>query len=345
MDQTIVEKMDAAMVKAEAGNVYGRDFKLAENPYNPHEASLGQDTRNMDKIWGKSKPKGITAKKLRETLYSTYNIQPQVLYLLKNKIKWLNQGPTGGCFLTSLINLLQIDAKTQEVNKAFKTLVTNPKDSITISQLGSAARFRKLYIDQMNLEDDGYNNYYDPFHVLNEAIPELMALTTNIEYQWFRLSTFPIRKRSILRKGAYNPEIGGDNIDEYNQNILAFLRQLLDNGYVFAVPFVAHFIVYVGYNENGFLALGSYGPSADRGGFHEVKETINLADAIKSVLYLKVPDNMEALTEQLQNVNVRENRRRQPSDNNNNDDSIASRTRRRRTRTTNVMDMELRIKF
>ena len=174
MPQTIVEKMDAAMAKAEAGNVYVKDFKLAENPYQPHQASLAEDTKNMDKIWGKSKPKGAKTKDLREEIYRTYAIKPQVLYLLKNKIKWLNQGPTGGCFLTSLINLLQIDGKTQEVDKAFKTLVKNPKDSITISQLGSAAKFRKLYIDQMELEDDGYNNYYDPFHVLNEVIPELI---------------------------------------------------------------------------------------------------------------------------------------------------------------------------
>lgn len=303
MPKTIVEKMDAAMTKAEAGGVYGKDFELAKNPYKPHEASLGEDIRNMNKIWGNSKPEGITTAEIRETLYITYKIQPQVLDILNNRIKWLNQGSTGGCFLTSLLNLLQFDGKTQQVDAAFKTLVS--KNPITISQLGSDLKFRKLYLTQMGLFDDGYNNYYDPFHVLNEKIPELMALTTNIEYQWFRLSTFPIKRRRILRKGSYNPAVGGDNIDQYNENILTFLRKLLDDGYVFAVPFVAHFIVYVGYNEKGFLALGSYGPNADMGGFHEVKETIHLADAIKSVLYLKVPDDMEMLTEKLKGVDVR----------------------------------------
>ena len=64
---------------------------------------------------------------------------------------------------------------------------------------------------------------------------------------------------------------------------LAYLRNLIDTGHVFVAPFDGHFCTYVGYNQTGFIALGSYGNK----GLHEIKETTRFADALDEIIYVK----------------------------------------------------------
>jgi hypothetical protein len=138
---------------------------------------------------------------------------------------------------------------------------------------------------------------------LKQLPQNLLSLTKSLDFEWFRYKALPGRARR--GSGTYNVKFDAENIDGYNKNVLAYLRQLLDDGYAFAAPFNGHFVAYVGYNDDGFLALGSYGEDADKAGLHEVKETILLADAINSVLYTKVPDmTMEELSEKVKIINL-----------------------------------------
>lgn len=63
---------------------------------------------------------------------------------------------------------------------------------------------------------------------------------------------------------------------------LKYLRNLIDTGHVFVAPFDGHFCTYIGYNQQGFIALGSYGGK----GLHEIKETTLFADAIDECMYV-----------------------------------------------------------
>ena len=64
-------------------------------------------------------------------------------------------------------------------------------------------------------------------------------------------------------------------------NHLPYLRNLIDKGQPFVAPFDGHFCTYIGYNQDGFIALGSYGNK----GLHEIKETTLFADALDEIMY------------------------------------------------------------
>ena len=136
------------------------------------------------------------------------------------------------------------------------------------------------------MADDGYNTYLRPVQILTEIIPDFMELTNEVGFTWFRYQALG-RHLSV----PFNSMIadGAETTEAYNEKILAYLRRLLDEGYVFATPFNGHFVAYIGYNADGFLALGSYGQHADKGGLHPIRETTFLADAIRSCIFIKVP--------------------------------------------------------
>lgn len=294
----LVEKIEQAWSDAKSGGTTGRDFKLAENKYHPHEVNTSGANQRMEDmwfndVWRKGTPK--SNKKLREKMYKKYKVFGNVKNMIEEEVVFINQGGVGGCFFASILNLLQLGGKKDTVNKALKKYKNQ-----SLAKLKQEANFKNLYTTQLGLFDCGYGTYYLS---LKELPKDLINLTTDIEFEWFRYKALPRPARRGV--GSYNKKFDAENIDKYNQNVLAYLRKLMDDGYVFAAPFNGHFVAYVGYNENGFLALGSYGESADKGGLHEVQETILLADAINSILYIKVPDmTMEELTEQVKMITV-----------------------------------------
>ena len=164
------------------------------------------------------------------------------------RIRAVHQGKTKGCGLAVVLYLQQFDGQDTPD-------VSDPKD------------FEALYT-RMGLDPEGYNS----FAQLLEDVE-----TPRLRYMWFRRSALGRKTRSMPE---FNADVGPP------ERILAFLRNLLDTGHVFAVPFNGHFCVFVGYNQDGFLALGSYGNK----GFHEIKETLLFADAVPDCLYVKVAE-------------------------------------------------------
>ena len=296
----LVEKIEQAWSVAKSNGTTGIDFKLATNEYNPHEVDTSGANKRMTDMWQNDVWREGTAasnKKLREEMYKTYNVFGNVKKMIEEEVVFINQGEVGGCFFASILNLLQLGGKKVTINKA---LTKYKKQSL--AKLKREANFKNLYRTQLKLFDCGYGTYYLS---LKQLPKDLVDLTKDIEFEWFRYKALP---RPAKRKtGSYNKKFDAKNIDEYNEKVLAYLRNLMDNGYVFAAPFNGHFVAYIGYNDKGFLALGSYGESADKGGLHEVKETILLADAINSILYMKVPDmTMEELSKQVKMITVEE---------------------------------------
>ena len=294
----LVEKIEKAWSDAKSKGTIGKDFKLAKNKYYPHVVEkVGANKRMADMwfngVWRKGTAKSNKA--LRNKMYNKYKVFGNVKNMIENEVVFINQGEVGGCFFASILNLLQLGGKKAAVNKALKKYKKQ-----SLAKLKQEKNFKNLYTDQLKLFDCGYGTYYLS---LKELPEDLLDLTKDIEFEWFRYKALPRPARRGT--GSYNKKFDAKNIEEYNEKVLAFLRNLMDNGYVFAAPFNGHFVAYVGYNDNGFLALGSYGESADKGGLHEVKETILLADAINSVLYMKVPDmTVEKLSEQVKMITV-----------------------------------------
>ncbi len=301
---TIVDKMDAAKRNAEKpGGTTGHKLPLANNPYSPHE-DIGNRARARlsEKMWwGDILRKGNKAKNkaLRGRVYAKYNVHENVKHFVETEYVFINQGPTGGCFLASVLSMLQLVGGSNDLDKMLRNYRT------PLSSLKSGKNFARLFLKEFGLEDDGYGTYWQPLHILQDQVPDLINLTTNLDFTWFRYKALGRASRRI--KGDYNPAIGGTDLkstEEYNEKVLSYLRRLLDSGHVFAVPFNGHFIPYVGYNDSGFLALGSYGESADKAGLHEVKETLNFADAIASCLIVKVNAPEDDLADAFKKVDI-----------------------------------------
>ena len=299
---TVIQKIRDALKEAnKKDGTTGMGLKPAKNPYFPHEYNAGDNERMEEMWWNDLWRKGTKKKNkaLRQKMYKNYNVLGNVQKIIENDVEFLNQGHVGGCFMTSVLNLLQLGGKKEALNE-----VLAKYGNMSLKKLRKDSNFKNMYLKNMKLNDCGYNTYKQPLESLEEKTPDLMALTTDIEFQWFRWKALA---RANRRKGSYNPNIMNNprSTEAYNEEVLKFLRKLIDDGYVFATPFNGHFVAYIGYNDKGFLALGSYGENADKGGFHEVKEAINLADAVNSVLYTKVPDmTMEELSKQVKMITV-----------------------------------------
>lgn len=285
--KTLLQEIVAAKRVADRrGGTTGKGTKLVENPFFPYEdISTVTRGRMMDEMWNNDDPgkKSVAKSKAkRAQMYDIYNVQPHVQDMIESKFVFINQGPTGGCFFTSIINILQMGGLGKQVDSVLKSYGSSLK------KLTRSSEFRKLYIKTLGLADDGYNTYLRPVQILTEIIPDFMELTNEVGFTWFRYQALG---RASRRTGPFNSMIadGVETTEAYNENIVAYLRRLLDEGYVFSTPFNGHFVVYIGYNADGFLALGSYGQHADKGGLHPIRETTFLADAIRSCLFVTVP--------------------------------------------------------
>ena len=285
--KTLLEEIVAAKRVADRrGGTTGKGTKLVENPYFPYEdISTVSRGRLSDKIWGNDDPGKHTvakSKAKRAQMYDIYNVQPHVQAMIETRFTFIHQGSVGGCFFTSIINILQMGGFGNQVDSVLRDYGSS------LTKLTKPSQFRKLYLKTLGLADDGYNTYLRPVQILTDIIPDFMELTNEVGFTWFRYQAIG---RATRRVGPFNSMIadGAETTEAYNENIVAYLRRLLDEGYVFATPFNGHFVVYIGYNADGFLALGSYGQHVDKGGLHPVRETTFLADAVRSCLFVKVP--------------------------------------------------------
>ena len=295
--KTLYEKIQFAYVNKNKVKT-GKGLKHMENlyyPYNDRKRKDDPDTKVFS--WeGYNQDSKVSHKAKRQNIYKSTTVHPNSKYMIENEITFMNQGNVGGCSLMSVLNLLQLGGYKDETDTVLQTFGSSYSD------LQSAKKFRTLYSNKLHADDEGYNNYRTFSEFLN-GHPRLNDLSKYLGYQWVRSSAL----KYTDRRGPYNSIIGGQALKstrDYNEKTLEYLRDMIDNGYAVGIAWQDHFVAYIGYYTDGFIALGSYGDDADQGGLHRVPETILFTDSISDFIFIKVADPAAAITKPMADVAV-----------------------------------------
>ena len=276
----------------------GGGLDYMENLYHPYNDGKRKGDPNTKVFsWeGYNQDPDVSHKAKRLNIYKSATVHPNSMYMIEKEISFMNQGNVGGCSLMSVLNLLQLGGYKDETDAVLKTFGSS------YSALRSEKKFETLYKNKLHADNEGYNNYRTFSEFLNEH-PRLNDLSKYLGYQW-------VRSRALMRtdrRGPYNSIIGGRTLTstrQYNEKTLEYLRDMIDNGYAIGIAWQNHFVAYVGYYTDGFIALGSYGDDADQGGLHRVPETILFTDSISDFIFIKVADPAAAITNPMAGVAV-----------------------------------------
>jgi len=163
---TIIEKIRHAKSEADKKDgTTGKGLPLAKNPYFPHEQADG-DNKRMEEMWWNDiwrKGNKKSNKVLRAKMYKKYKVVDNVKDRIENDVQFLNQGHVGGCFMTSVLNLLQLGGQKDELNAVLKNY-----GNMSLKKLRTASNFKNMYLNKMNLQDCGYNTYLQPLESLEQ---------------------------------------------------------------------------------------------------------------------------------------------------------------------------------
>ena len=237
-----------------------RSGAAIENPYSEHQWLNSWDYTSKSNL-----------NPVRNSIYRNYSIHPKLLRKLKTTHVWIDQGDMGGCSFAALINLCQLgNIQTNWSNK--------------VSKMKDYKKFKHLYERTYGLTDEGYRDWISALTAMCYGIPNFASVLTSINYQCFK-----------TLRGNYHSKLiaaPGTSVEDYAESVLNFIKNLLDNGYVVAVPTISHFVCIIGYNENSLLFLGSFGENISTGGLHELEIDLfspqEIADSIMDCLYVKV---------------------------------------------------------
>lgn len=280
----------------------GRGLEHMENLYYPHDAGSRNDPNAKTFIYeGFNRNRRMSHKAKRQRIYNTTRVHPNSQYMIENVITFMNQGNVGACSLMSFLNLLQLGGYKGETEAVLQTFGSS------YTELKTERGVRKLYLKKLGADDTGYNTY-QKFSEFITVHPRLNELSKYLGYQWVRAEG--IGKAD--RRGPYNSIIGGRSLTstlEYNRKTLEYLRNMIDNGYAFGIAWQDHFVAYVGYYDEGFIGLGSYGESADKGGLHKIPETILFTDSIYDFIFIKVADPINALVRPFTTVSIKNSKK------------------------------------
>jgi len=231
-----------------------------ENPYSEHQ---------WLNSWKYTRKTNIEP--IRDSIYERYIIHPKLLIKLKTTHVWIDQGDMGGCSFAALINLCQLG----NISSDWSNKVSKMKDH---------KKFKTLYERTYELTDDGYRDWISALTAMCWGIPDFGTVLTSLNYQCFKTLRGNYHSTLIAPKET--------SVEEYAEIVLSFIKHLLDNGYVVAVPTISHFVCIIGYNDNSLLFLGSFGEQISTGGLHELETDIfspqEIADSIMDCLYVKV---------------------------------------------------------
>lgn len=284
----------------------GKGLEHMENLYYPHDANARKDDPNAKTFVyeGFNRNRRMSHKAKRQRIYNTTTVHPNSQYMIENEVTIMNQGNVGACSLMSFLNLLQLGGYKGETEAVLQTF-----DS-SYTELKKERGVDKLYLKKLGADDTGYNTY-NKFSEFITVHPRLNELSKYLGYQWVRSEGIG----RADRRGPYNSIIGGRSLTstlEYNQKTIEYLRNMIDNGYAFGIAWQDHFVAYVGYYDEGFIGLGSYGESADKGGLHKIPETILFTDSIYDFIFIKVADPVKGLTEPLATVTIEDSGTKKP---------------------------------
>ena len=237
-----------------------RSGSAIENPYS--------EAQWLD-TWEYSRKKNLSRE--RGEILIRYRVHPKVLRKLSRNYIWIDQGDMGGCSFAALINLCQLGG------------IDTPW-SRSLSKMKNSTEFKKLYERNYGLTDEGYRDWISALQAMCDGIPNFGRVLSKIKYQCFKTLRGNYHSQLIAPKGTSN--------EKYAEAVLQFIINLIDQGYIIAVPTISHFVCIIGYNESSLLFLGSFGDKISTGGLHELRTDlftpVEIADSIMDCLYTPV---------------------------------------------------------
>jgi hypothetical protein len=208
----------------------------------------GNHIKDTNKAWdleGKIKctRKQVPGRRLRA--YDKYNVQSHISSKIEGDYMFMNQGWVGACSFMSLMNLYQFTGKPLP-------------DWFT--KLKNVRGVEQIYLKKLGLAWDGYGSFVSLAMSVSESglgFTTWKDFLSHFKYEVFRGS-----------QTRWNKGILGDatTVGEYDIKVRKWIEDRLDEGCIVAVPFVEHFACIIGYDDEHFLFLNSFGERHDQGG-------------------------------------------------------------------------------
>ena len=239
------------------------------NPFWIHSSNQTIVSNNVDKQWYSGEDLCCSkANSLRKSTLSKFYVNHNIVKKINSStFNWINQGSVGGCSFAAVSYICQL-----------AEIVT----PWSIKKLTTEKGFRNTYETNYRLDDKGYNQWMPVITAeFNNRIPNLEIVLEKLKYTSFK------------QRGAHNLDIAPKGTSKIKYGIIVFnyIINLLNNGYVVAIPFLEHFITIIGHNNKQLLFLGSFGKNNDKGGLHIMHSSFLpylVGDAIQSCIYAKV---------------------------------------------------------
>lgn len=240
--------------------------------FNQDEGYGGESNHRKDstKAWdlnGKIKCTKKQAPGRRLRAYGKYNVQSHISSKIEGDYMFMNQGWVGACSFMSLMNLYQLTGKPLP-------------DWFT--QLKKVEGVEQIYLKKFGLAWDGYGSFVS---LAMSVSGSGLGFTTwkdflsHFKYEMFRGT-----------QQRWNQNIVGDATmaSEYDVKVQKWIEDRIDEGCVVAVPFVEHFACIIGYDDEHFLFLNSFGERHDQGGLSPmlVYNKLQIASYIEDCFYL-----------------------------------------------------------
>lgn len=231
------------------------------------EANHRKDSYKAWDLYGKIKCTRKQAPGRRLRAYDKYNVQRHISSKIEGDYMFMNQGEIGACFFMSLMNLYQFTG--------------NPLPD-WFTKLKTERGVREIYLKTFGFANDGYSSY--------KAVSMSMSGSGIGFTTWKELLS--LFKYEMFRgvQNRWNMNLVGDatTASEYDEKVQKWIEDRIDEGCIVAVPFVFHFACIIGYDDEHFLFLNSYGDRHDQGGLSPmlVYNKLQVASYIEDCFYL-----------------------------------------------------------
>ena len=206
----------------------------------------------MFSVWSPSETrKNVNKTKTITRFHPFMNSEEATRHIEKFSV--VDQGDVGGCSFASFVHLLSLYSLCDEtvVKKVHSCILCDINDLRT--KKNKFELFSKTYLKTLNFPDDGFNDWVHFLENFQMMCPEIVK----------SLHLVPLDLR-----GKVNDAILGNakSHEKYIENIGKYIENKLDDGFAIGVPFLQHFIVLLGYSEDSFLVINSFGNDVGYGG-------------------------------------------------------------------------------
>lgn len=240
--------------------------------FSDEEGYGGESNHRKDstKAWDLRGKNTCTRKQVpgrRRQAYVKYNVQSHISSKIEGDYMFMNQGWVGACSFMSLMNLYQFTGKPLP-------------DWFT--ELKNVRGVEQIYLEKFGLAKDGYGSYVSLAMSVSGSglgFTSWKDFLSHFKYEVFRGT-----------QNRWNKSIRGDatTVGEYDLKVQKWIEDRLDEGCIVAVPFVEHFACIIGYDDEHFLFLNSFGDLHDQGGLSPMLlySKLQVASYIEDCFYL-----------------------------------------------------------